>query len=542
VATGLAPPARSNERAAAVAAAQSSARLRSSLSRRLGRIAWLHYGLCALAVAALMAFNVFWRLGDTAISSMDEARYGVAASEMLRAHHYLVPTYAGLTEYWNLKPPLGYWLLEGSYRLLGRSVLALRLPSALSALAVVLLTMAFCKGAFGRRAALLSGLFVATCFGFLSYHGARNGDLDAELTLLMTVALMLVPRLAGSPGARLAWGATLGLGFLLKSFAILPFALAAGVYLLSFHRDSCRWRAWLPAAAVFSVLVGGWAVLRTVHDGTPYFVKRMISEDLLMRATHSVDGGTSLPWSYLLGLFDRFAPWPVLLLFAWFSRGRAHASLRHRSSIRLLLLWALLPLTLFSLARTHHHWYLDPTYPAWAMLAALAVLELSRRVPWRAAFCCGMIGLVGCSEARVLGRIALRDQRPPLQVFLMSLHPQADCSRQSLVSRGPLAYSQRFILQVLDGFDVQEPGESAPSWRPGCHARVILARLTADSPPIVSIQGTGTAAPLVSGTRWAHRHSPVHYAQFAACPGQVGGRTIRRGELYAHRPQRCPYK
>ncbi len=452
-----------------------AARLPRPWSYRLGRLAVTRFWLCAAAVIALTGFNVLWRLPSTVIWSLDEARYGVAASEMLRAHRYLVPTYAGSPEYWNLKPPLGYWLIEASYHLLGRSVLALRLPSALSALGVVWLTMLFCKRSVGRRAAILAGLMVGTCYGFLSSHGGRSGGLDAELSLLMTTGLMVVPKLRGSAGARLAWGALLGLGFLLKSFAILPFALAAMIYFLT-ESDQPRWslRPWLPATAMFVIVAGSWALLRTLHDGTPYFIERMFSEDLLMRASHNIDGAASLPWSYALGLGDRFAPWPLFLL-AFIGGSRSTLSLRHSATVKLLLIWVLLPLTLFSVARTHHHWYLDPTYPALGILAALAVLKTFRLMPWRVALSCGTLALLAC-EARLIGRIILRERRPASQTFLMSLRPAAP-GRDSLLSTFRLDYSQRFILQVLDGFAVHEPAyRGAPV--PDVPAEVILSRGT----------------------------------------------------------------
>ena len=60
---------------------------------RLGRLAVTQYRACFLVVVALMTFNVFWRLSTTAISNSDEARYGVAASEMLNAHEMVVGLY-----------------------------------------------------------------------------------------------------------------------------------------------------------------------------------------------------------------------------------------------------------------------------------------------------------------------------------------------------------------------------------------------------------------------------------------------------------------
>src|SRR5215472_10443423 len=111
---------------------------------------------CFAGVLGLMVWNAFWRLGDTFVRDYDEGRYGVAASEMLHRHDALVTTYAGATEFWNLKPPLGYWLLELSYRLVGETPLGLRLPAAVCALVTTALTMLLTRRVAGPHAAILS--------------------------------------------------------------------------------------------------------------------------------------------------------------------------------------------------------------------------------------------------------------------------------------------------------------------------------------------------------------------------------------------------
>jgi 4-amino-4-deoxy-L-arabinose transferase-like glycosyltransferase len=114
-------------------------------------------------ILALMAFNSFFALESTHIRDFDEARYGVAASEMLHSHSALVTTYAGATEYWNLKPPLGYWLLELSFEVFGETPFALRAPAAISGLALVALTVPFARSFAGAGVALLAGITRAVC-------------------------------------------------------------------------------------------------------------------------------------------------------------------------------------------------------------------------------------------------------------------------------------------------------------------------------------------------------------------------------------------
>ncbi len=432
----------------------------------LGNLAVRRYGLCVAFVLVLMAVNVFVGLSSVALNDSDEARYGVAAWEMLQHKSFILTTYAGQPEYWNLKPPLGYWLMALSFWVLGPTPFALRLPSALCAIGAVAVAMAISRRWLGRRASLLTGLFLATAYGFLTNHGARSGDLDAMLTLLLLVAAFEVSRLEKSPWRVMSLGFLLGLGFLLKSFAILPLMVSAGFYILwtgSWRRQ--RLVPCLLALLAFSLPVAAWAAARIHADGSTHFLELMVQEDLLARSTSVIDKVTYSPFGYLGALFDRFAPWPLLILASMFliARGdRFHPGALGRRLARgrlpFLLLWTLVPLVLFSVSRTQHHWYLDPSYPAWAMLAALAALELVRRAPATrrraAVLACILVPLALC-EARVLYRVLLAERAPASQRFLASL----SAHRMELgpeLHTGPLHHSERFILEAMDGFEIKE--------------------------------------------------------------------------------------
>lgn len=437
--------------------------VKPSWSYRLGWLVITRFHSVMLAVMLLMAINVFYGLSTAVVSDMDEARYGVAASEMLDAHDWLVPTYGGQPEYWNLKPPLGYWLIQASYSLFGRSVFALRLPSALCALGVVFFTMMFARRWFGSRVAILSGLFTATCFGFLSHHGARSGDLDAQLTLIAALLLMQVPSLGTSYVHRLLFGVLFAVAFLLKSFAIMPFAVATCIYLMFFSGEQVRLRDWLPSLVVFVSIVGTWMLIRSWHDGTAYFVVRMTYEDLFMRATSEIDNGSSYsPWRYAASLFDRFAPWPFFMALGWLYQFRARTR-PSQPAYRLVMLWALAPLCLFSLAHTHHHWYLDPAYPAFAMLSAIgfvAIIKWQSAERSRALLVVTLAVMLIACETRVLMRCIERDRMPPAQLFLASLGKFKHHRGTQLRANYPLSHSERFILQVICGFDVTDSSQS----------------------------------------------------------------------------------
>jgi 4-amino-4-deoxy-L-arabinose transferase-like glycosyltransferase len=310
----------------------------------------------------------------------------------------------------------------------------------------------------GARAAILAGLFLATSFGFLGHHGARSGELDAPLALLMFLFLMLAPRLADARMARLAAGLVLGLGFLLKSFAILPYVAAVALYCL-ITRGIGSWRLWPLPLAVTLVFAATWAVARSVAEGSWEFVRRMFVEDLLLRSTTMIDPGGNSAWDYIGALFDRFAPWTfVVLLAVGLAR---HFATRRLSADFATLIWCytLVPALLFTLARTHHSWYVIPTYPAWAILAAVATLELVKRAeqfsfaPQTASLV--IVGLLAC-ETRIAVHIAIHDRMPRSQVFLASLRSPPGATVRRLHTTFTPSYSERFLLQVVDGFTLDD--------------------------------------------------------------------------------------
>ena len=80
----------------------------------------------------------------------NEPMYAAPPIWMLETGDYLVPHYEGGP--FLQKPPLTWWILAASYKLLGVSVFAARLPSAIAALATVLLVGRWVKRRSGERA------------------------------------------------------------------------------------------------------------------------------------------------------------------------------------------------------------------------------------------------------------------------------------------------------------------------------------------------------------------------------------------------------
>jgi len=460
----------------------------------LGSFVDRHERWCAALVLALMACNLFLGLATSNVNDYDEARYGVTAYEMQQHRTFVLDTYAGQREVWALKPPLGYWLMALSFSLLGGSALAMRLPSALCALAAVAVTMGAARRWFDGRLAVLAGAILATTFGFLSNHGARSGDFDAGLTLVLLLVAVQLPGLAESPWRVVPVALVFACGFLLKSFAIAPMVLVAGCYLLwtgAWRR--LRLGPCLAALGLFALIVGAWAFARWRADGSPDFLLRMFREDVVGRSTSIVDKSTSSPFGYVTGIFDRFAPWPLLMLAAagvalragapgWPPRPLAPV----RPEIgRLLVLWIGIPLVFFSAVRTQHHWYLDPTYPALAMVAAGCALFLVERTPphRRRLAIAALVALpLALCEARLLARVLIREPMSAQQRFLRGLTPAATGCRE-IRTTCRLLHSERFVLEVADGYEVVEPWQAPPAPSPANAACLLVGKLPWRRPP-----------------------------------------------------------
>lgn len=145
-----------------------------------------HHRLGWVAFALLCVFPLFFSLGNHPIHGDSEARYGVVARGMATGQTpLLVPTY--FDEPHLTKPPLTYWLMAGSIRLVGDGELALRLPAALSGVLTLAIVFGLAYRLYGPRRAALAAAIVAVTPMFIVI--SRMGITDGPLGLFSTAAL-----------------------------------------------------------------------------------------------------------------------------------------------------------------------------------------------------------------------------------------------------------------------------------------------------------------------------------------------------------------
>ena len=143
----------------------------------------VHYLLLGLVWAAVSLPG----LGAPGLWDIDEGNNAEAAKEMRESGVPIVPTFN-----YQLrvdKPALLYWLQLAAYTVCGVNEFAARMPSALAALAAVLVTYEFGRHMFGSVAGFLAGLMLASATLFCA--AARFANPDALLDALIALELLV---------------------------------------------------------------------------------------------------------------------------------------------------------------------------------------------------------------------------------------------------------------------------------------------------------------------------------------------------------------
>ncbi len=340
-----------------------------------------HFAALACVLFVLAAFNLTFHLSHEFLTEWDESLYATTAAEALDSGHWIATTFDGQLDYYNTKPPLNVWLIAGAFATFGKSLVALRIASVVSAwLTVVALTL-WTRRARGAATGLLAGLVLATAFGFIHIHAGRSGNTDALFTLLTVLTAVVLWAERSRPSLRAWLGPLLAATFLLRGMAVL---MPLGIIALTWLAARERPRAWAPtlaALALFILPAGAWMIARYRVDQWE-FLRRLFFYDFVARTATVIEDHPGGPFYYLNILqkhqFDWLvagamavivAPIPWTTVRAWTGRWR------HEAFALVLVVSAFVVLGEPTLMRTKLPWYLNPFYPVFAIAVAALIVR-----------------------------------------------------------------------------------------------------------------------------------------------------------------------
>lgn len=337
-------------------------------------------------------FALFFRLGSLPLLQPDEGRNAEVAREMKESGAWLSPSYNGIA--YLDKPAFYFKAVAVSLAAFGNNETAARLPSAVFGLALLAITLVFCRRVQGPRVAIMAVIVIATMPLYVVL--SRTVIFDIALAFFVSGAIFAGYRAEECAGkARRNWYL---LGALAAGFATLvkgPVGfLIPGLVLFVFHRVEGRRGVWkrffapLNLLAFFGVTLPWFIGLSLQHHDFPYYG---LIEESFHRFTTTTFHRTQPFYFYALIVAGLFLPWSFILPEAGVAAWKRKAAMS--SADRLCLVWAVVVVVFFSLSKSK--------LPGYILTATVASGILVARLFERA-----MANPAG-KAARIVGRAAV---------------------------------------------------------------------------------------------------------------------------------------
>lgn len=303
--------------------------------------------------AVLVGIILYMRLGRDALFDWDEGIYAELGRQLLLTKNIFISFWNGAP--WLEKPPGIAWVSAIGIFLAGPSAYGARLLMPL--FAVYTLYVVYRIGT--HLGSWKHGLIAAGVLASMNLFLGRTRAVNTDMPLLASITTTILFLLENRP----AWWVTLAVfgGVWFKGLAgFLSVIIALPLFI---GKSKTYLRSMIYYLLIFVVPWHLYAYLKYGSDfTTPYFF-----EQVVRRATAQIEFHFETRWYYFNYLYDNLGL--GVLLVAGFG---AVSTIFSRKNLYLLW-WILVPLAIFTLAKTRLFWYILPIYPALALLIAQAI-------------------------------------------------------------------------------------------------------------------------------------------------------------------------
>ncbi len=327
--------------------------------------------------------SVFW--APPLLDDADSA-HAEAAREMIVNNNFTTLYLDGIR--YLEKAPFMYWLVAICFKIFGVHDAAARLPIAIAAIALMLVTASFANWAFGSQAGLYSGLIIGTCAGIYLFTRILIPDVIVALWLTSGLYCFLraLDRIERGNDPRnwlIGMYATAALSVLTKGLIGMVFPGAIiGLFFLLTGKLRLIPKFWLVIGTIFFLIIAApWHLLAGFQNVNPnghgFFWFYFINEHFLryLGKRYPVDyDKVPIVLFYTLHFVWLF-PWSIFAPLYRFSGNwttQYQSDSKSREISLLLLIWPAIIILFFSFS-TRQEYYTLPALPAFAILLGRAI-------------------------------------------------------------------------------------------------------------------------------------------------------------------------
>ena len=379
---------------------------------------------------------LFVFLGTRGLNEPDEGRYAEVAREMAAGGSWLVPHLNGFEHL--QKPPLIYWCTAVSMKVFGYNEWAARMPSALAACGILLLTMAIARRLWNESRARITAIVLVSTLMFFGVARMLTPDMLMSFFITAAIAALVYER---------CWlfFIMMGLGFLTKGpmALVVPLCASLGIYLAR-DRSLPQVRfPWMRGMSLALLIGLSWFIVLAVLK--PSLFDYFWRYELLDRFASSKHGRSKPFWFFAPILIGGLLPWtflvPGLIRQAWLQIRTRQVT----PTQGLLIGWTVLPLIIVSLSGSKLLTYVLPLIPAFALAFSTRFPDTRKvcrvAVPFLA-FLLIVAGLMPWSNPWMRQQATVRS-------LVKTIQRQPDADTAAIFADGVRAHGVEFYLRKL---------------------------------------------------------------------------------------------
>ena len=370
--------------------------------------------LIVLLVVCFAAF--WWRLGTLGLIDPDEPFYAQTAREMVQSGDWVTPQIYGAPQF--EKPIFYYWLVAGSFKALGETEFAGRMPTAVFATVLVLLVWWFGSRVWTGRAGFLAALVLATGLEFCVMSRLMLTDIPLAAFIAASVfCYWLAVRHEEERDKWMFWHLVwAGFAVLTKGpLGSLVTVMATVAFSLGMKRPLLfRGRGFWWGVAAWAVIVVPWYGAMFAWHAKPFWEEFFIRDNWLrvIRAEHPSNNHI---WYYPGLLLLGSLPWmPAVALTV----KRAFGRLREDEAMFFQWCWLLTSLVFLTICQSKIPSYAFFLFVPFAILTGRNlddVLERGFASAWERWLVFGF-AILQCAVVALLTAIALAGAVPALSI------------------------------------------------------------------------------------------------------------------------------